>query len=38
MGLRVAAFAALQAGGLLEFGRLQDDLWRVRLIVPDNPR
>lgn len=38
MGLRVAAFAALQAGGLLEFGRLPDDRWRVRLIAPETPQ
>jgi signal transduction histidine kinase len=38
MGLRVAAFAALQAGGLLEFGRIPDDRWRVRLIAPEQPR
>jgi len=34
MGLRVAGFAALQAGGLLEFGRMGGDIWRVRLLVP----
>jgi len=38
MGLRVAAFAALQAGGLLEFGRIPENRWRVRLIAPEQPR
>jgi signal transduction histidine kinase len=38
MGLRVAAFAALQTGGLLEFGRLPEDRWRVQLIAPEKPR
>jgi signal transduction histidine kinase len=38
MGLRVAAFAALQAGGLLEFGRIDGNCWRVRLIAPAQPR
>jgi signal transduction histidine kinase len=35
MGLRVAAFAALQAGGLLEFGAIPGKRWRVRLIAPE---
>jgi signal transduction histidine kinase len=33
MGLRLAAFEALQAGGLLEFGMRGEDQWRVRLMV-----
>ena len=33
MGLRLAGFEALQAGGLLEFGA-RDDRWQVRLVVP----
>lgn len=37
MGLRVAAFAALQAGGTLEYGPTDDALWRVRLTVPAQP-
>jgi signal transduction histidine kinase len=32
MGLRLAAFEALQAGGLLEFGA-RGDCWQVRLVV-----
>jgi signal transduction histidine kinase len=38
MGLRVAAFAALQAGGLLEFGSLPENRWRLRLIAPEKYR
>jgi signal transduction histidine kinase len=34
MGLRLAAFEALQQGGTVEFGRVGDDGWRVRLVVP----
>ncbi len=34
MGLRLAALEALQAGGIVEFGRREPDLWRVRLAVP----
>jgi len=34
MGLRLAAFEALQAGGLLEFGQRGEDTWQVRLVVP----
>jgi hypothetical protein len=34
MGLRLAAFEALQNGGIVEFGPLDDDGWRVRLVVP----
>ena len=34
MGLRLAGFEALQAGGLLEFGAREGDRWQVRLVVP----
>jgi signal transduction histidine kinase len=34
MGLRLAAFEALQHGGMLEFGAAGEDGWRVRLVVP----
>jgi signal transduction histidine kinase len=34
MGLRLAAFEALQNGGVIEFGAADDDRWRVRLLVP----
>lgn len=34
MGLRLAAFEALQEGGVLDFGPHPPDSWRVRLIVP----
>ena len=34
MGLRLAAFEALQHGGVVEFGAPQDGCWRVRLVVP----
>ncbi len=34
MGLRLAAFEALQHGGMVEFGPAPDDAWRVRLVVP----
>jgi signal transduction histidine kinase len=33
MGLRLAAFEALHAGGFVEFGR-HDEIWKVRLVVP----
>jgi hypothetical protein len=33
MGLRLAAFEALQRGALVEFGPDAGD-WRVRLVVP----
>lgn len=33
MGLRLAAFEALQSGGIVEFGPLGEDRWRVRLVV-----
>lgn len=42
MGLRLANFEALQAGGLLEFGARDGGNWQVRLVVPhgdeDAPR
>jgi signal transduction histidine kinase len=34
MGLRLAAFEALQRGGVVEFGPEGGDRWRVRLVVP----
>jgi len=34
MGLRLAAFEALQHGGVLEFGAVSGGVWRVRLLVP----
>jgi signal transduction histidine kinase len=34
MGLRLALFEALQAGGLLEFGPRDAGRWQVRLVVP----
>ncbi len=34
MGLRLAGFEALQAGGLLEFGARAGGTWQVRLVVP----
>ncbi len=34
MGLRLAAFEALQQGGVVEFGPTAGDSWRVRLVVP----
>jgi signal transduction histidine kinase len=34
MGLRLAAFEALQHGGMVEFGPAQEGGWRVRLVVP----
>jgi signal transduction histidine kinase len=34
MGLRLAAFEALQHGGVVEFGPSADEGWRVRLVVP----
>ena len=35
VGLRLIAFEALQAGGVLEFGRSGPGRWRVRLVGPD---
>jgi signal transduction histidine kinase len=37
MGLRLAAFEALQHGGMVEFGAPGEGLWRVRLVVPMRP-
>lgn len=38
MGLRLAAFEALQAGGFIEFGEREKGTWKVRLVVPvDEP-
>jgi signal transduction histidine kinase len=34
MGLRLAAFEALQQGGVVEFGPSDGASWRVRLVVP----
>ena len=34
MGLRLAAFEALQQGGSVESGPVDGDRWRVRLVVP----
>lgn len=34
MGLRLAAFEALQAGGFVEFGEHEPGTWRTRLVVP----
>jgi signal transduction histidine kinase len=34
MGLRLAAFEALQHGGMVEFGPCGQGQWRVRLVVP----
>ena len=34
MGLRLAAFEALQHGGVVEFGATEEGGWRVRLVVP----
>jgi signal transduction histidine kinase len=34
MGLRLAAFEALQQGGMLEFGPVGSNGWRVRVVVP----
>ncbi|MGI8594927.1 MAG: hypothetical protein ACR2ML_11285 [Solirubrobacteraceae bacterium] len=36
MGLRLASFEALQAGGLVEFGNRGDEGWPVRLVVPQD--
>ncbi len=37
MGLRVAGLAALQVGGLLEYGPTGGDRWRVRLLIGNPP-
>jgi signal transduction histidine kinase len=34
MGLRLAAFEALQQGGMVEFGSAGTGRWRVRMVVP----
>jgi signal transduction histidine kinase len=34
MGLRLAAFEALQQGGVVEYGSLDGGRWHVRLVVP----
>jgi signal transduction histidine kinase len=34
MGLRLAAFEALQSGGIVEFGEREPGTWQVRLVVP----
>jgi signal transduction histidine kinase len=34
MGLRLAAFEALQSGGIVEFGERKPGSWQVRLVVP----
>ena len=34
MGLRLAAFEALQSGGIVEFGPRGSGSWQVRLVVP----
>lgn len=34
MGLRLAAFEALQSGGIVEFGPQGETAWQVRLVVP----
>ena len=34
MGLRLAAFEALQVGGFIEFGERDAGTWKVRLVVP----
>ncbi|HEX4716981.1 MAG TPA: GAF domain-containing protein [Thermoleophilaceae bacterium] len=34
MGLRLAAFEALQVGGFVEFGARDGNKWQVRLVVP----
>ena len=34
VGLRLAALEALQSGGIVEFGPLEDGGWQVRLVVP----
>jgi signal transduction histidine kinase len=36
MGLRLAAFEALQSGGVVEFGAREGGMWQVRLAVPDD--
>ena len=38
MGLRLAAFEALEYGGIVDFGPAGEDRWRVRLTVPLDER
>jgi hypothetical protein len=38
MGLRLAAFEALEQGGVVDFGPAGEDRWRVRLTVPLSER
>ncbi|MGH2916524.1 MAG: GAF domain-containing sensor histidine kinase [Solirubrobacteraceae bacterium] len=38
MGLRLAAFEALQHGGVVDFGDRDEGQWRVRLVVPREGR
>jgi signal transduction histidine kinase len=35
MGLRLASYEALQRGGMLEYGR-EEDQWRIRLVLPSS--
>lgn len=35
MGLHIAALEAIQKGGMVEFGPLADDEWRLRLVLPE---
>jgi signal transduction histidine kinase len=37
MGLRLAAFEAIQQGGTVEFGDRPDGEWRARLVLPQRP-
>lgn len=36
MGLRLAAFEALQSGGVVEYGPAGGGAWRVKLVVPED--
>ncbi|MEA2347466.1 MAG: hypothetical protein QOG62_1253 [Thermoleophilaceae bacterium] len=38
MGLRLAAFDALEHGGIVEFGARPGDRWQVRLLLPEKTR
>ncbi len=38
MGLRLAAFEAMQSGGVVEFGEREPGTWQVRLVVPYEER
>ena len=38
MGLKLLSLEAVQEGGILEFGPLEDDHWHVRLVVPREGR